>query len=125
MSSKEDLFRGINKVRNPDDMTDLEKKHDISINAPDIVKAGELFEVELKVGAKLNHPNLPAHWIQYIELFIGDARINHFEMSASTISSPSVKMTIALPSWADIELVARERCNLHGIWESRKQIKIE
>jgi superoxide reductase len=125
MSSKEDLFKGINKVKDPKNLTDLEKKHDITIIAPDVVKAFEPSEIELVVGEKLAHPNKAAHWVQYIELFIGEALVNRFEMSAATISNPSVKMKIVLPQWASTELVTRERCNMHGIWESRKPIRIE
>ncbi len=125
MSTKEDLFKGINRVKDPSNMTDLEKKHDITIIAPEVVKAFEPFEIQLIVGEKLTHPNKAAHWIQYIELLIGEALVTRFEMSAATISHPSVKMSITLPQWASTELVARERCNMHGIWESRKPIKIE
>ncbi|MFX1251413.1 MAG: class II SORL domain-containing protein [Promethearchaeota archaeon] len=123
--SKEDLFRGINRVKNPNNMTDLEKKHDITIIAPDTVKAGASFDVELKVGEAMTHPNMPGHFIQYIELYSGDSLISRFQMDAATISDPSVKFTIKLPKWAANELVARERCNLHGVWEAKKTIKIE
>ena len=119
MSDKETLFKEINKVKDPADMTDLEKKHDITIITPDVVKTGEPFAVELLVGEKLTHPNMPGHWIQYIELFAGDSLLSRYEMSAATISTPRVKVLVQLPDWTTPVLVARERCNLHGIWEAR------
>ncbi len=125
MSEKAELFKEINKVKNPLNMTDLEKKHDITIISPETVKAGKPFFVELKVGEKLTHPNLPGHWIQFIELYIGEALIGRYEMSAATISNPIVKLELLLPKWATPELIARERCNLHGVWEARKAIRIE
>ena len=125
MSDKQDLFKTINKVKNYDDMTDLEKKHDIEIIAPEVVKAGTPFDVELIVGKKLTHPNMPGHWIQYLELFAGESLISRFEMSAATVSVPKVKFTVQLPEWSEPELIVRERCNLHGVWESRKKIKLE
>ncbi|MFX0091579.1 MAG: desulfoferrodoxin family protein [Candidatus Hodarchaeota archaeon] len=123
--SKEDLFKDINRVKDPKNMTDLEKKHDITIIAPDSVKAGVFFDVELKVGEVMTHPNMPGHFIQYIELYSGDALISRYQMDAATISTPNVKLIIQLPKWAASELIVRERCNLHGVWEARKSIKIE
>ncbi|MFW9993001.1 MAG: desulfoferrodoxin family protein [Candidatus Odinarchaeota archaeon] len=124
MSDKEELFKEINRIKDPNNMTDLEKKHDVTINAPDSVKTGETFEVELLVGEKMTHPNMPGHWIQYIELYAGDALISRFDMNAATITTPRVKITVQLPAWASPVLVARERCNLHGVWEAKKKIKI-
>ena len=113
MSEKQDLFKTVNKVNDHANMTDLEKKHDITIIVPDKIKAGEKFTVELEVGTKLTHPNMPGHWIQYIELYAGESLISRFEMSAATISVPKVTFTVQLPEWATPELVVRERCNLH------------
>ena len=80
-------------------MTDLEKQHQITIYIADKVTAGITFEVELKVGEKLAHLNNPDHWIQYIDFFIGEARVNRFEMDAATITAPYVKFHIILPKW--------------------------
>ncbi|MHA2298680.1 MAG: desulfoferrodoxin family protein [Candidatus Hodarchaeales archaeon] len=125
MSDKEELFKEINRIKDPDNMTDLEKKHDITVIAPDVVKTGEVFEVELRVGERMTHPNMPGHFIQFIELFSGDSLVSRYEMAAATISSPIVKIKLQLPEWASPVLVARERCNLHGIWEAKKEIRIE
>ena len=125
MTDRTNLYKGINRIFDSSELTDLEKQHEITINVADNVTAGIAFEVELIVGEKLTHPNNIDHWIQYIELLIGEARVNQFEMDAATITTPSVKFKITLPKWASSELTARLRCNQHGIWESKKLITID
>ena len=65
------LFEGINRVRNPAAKSPLEKGHAPIITAPQTVKAGEPFSVEVAVGENL-HPMGPTHWIEFIELRIGN-----------------------------------------------------
>jgi superoxide reductase len=124
MSDKIDLFKGINRVENPENMTKLEKQHDISIRVPNEIKAHVPFDVELIVGEKDPHPIEPGHFIQYIELYSRDSLVSRYEMPAVTINIPSIRITIQLPRWAAPELVVRTRCNLHGIWEASKRIWI-
>lgn len=61
---EEDIFCGVNKTstENPDEMSALEKKHTVIIEAPDSVKQGEEFEVTLRVGEYKEHPNEIGHW---------------------------------------------------------------
>jgi desulfoferrodoxin (superoxide reductase-like protein) len=65
------LFEGINRVKDPASKTPLEKSHAPVIVAPKSVKAGEAFTVEVSVGEKL-HDMGPVHWIEYIELNLGN-----------------------------------------------------
>src|SRR5512138_1261629 len=65
------LFEGINRVKDQTKKTGLEKGHAPVINAPGSVKSGEPFTVEVTVGENL-HPMGPSHWIEYIELNIGN-----------------------------------------------------
>src|SRR5271169_6751679 len=65
------LFTSINRVKDPANKTPLEKTHAPVLIAPLEVKAGEPFTVEVSVGEKV-HPMSQAHWIEYIELSIGN-----------------------------------------------------
>jgi len=51
--------------------TDFEKKHTPLIECNDTVKAGEIFEVKIHT-AGVEHPMEDEHFIQFIELRIGD-----------------------------------------------------
>jgi superoxide reductase len=67
----EKLFQGINRVKNPGEEEGLEKSHSPVIKAPDTVKVGDVFPVEVEIG-RLPHPMGPTHWIEYLQLNIGN-----------------------------------------------------
>ncbi|NIM90122.1 MAG: desulfoferrodoxin [Candidatus Aminicenantes bacterium] len=96
-------------------MTDLEKKHTPVIKAPSKVKKGEPFEVSVKVGEHMPHPNENAHYIEWIELYSGETFLARVDL-VPRLAAPNVKFTVALDHAHP--LIAKERCNLHGLWES-------
>jgi superoxide reductase len=118
MNCEEDLFCGLNKAKteNIEDMTDLEKKHTPVISAPTKVKKGESFEVNIEVGKYLTHPNENAHFIEWIELFSGDTFLARVNLEPR-LTVPQVKFVVSLDH--EHALVAKERCNLHGVWKSQ------
>ena len=118
MNCEEDLYCGLNKAKseNIEDMTDLEKKHTPVITAPAKVKKGEPFEVSIEVGKLLAHPNENGHFVEWIELYSGDTFLARVNLEPR-LTIPHVKFMVALDHGH--ALVAKERCNLHGIWASQ------
>ena len=121
------LFEGINRVKDPARKTGLEKTHAPVIVAPKSVKAGELFTVEVSVGEKL-HDMGPAHWIEMIELNVGNEPAGRADLQPKGYLKPRVSFTMVLTKDAapagKVTLVARQRCNLHGYWESAIDIAV-
>ena len=117
----DDLFRGINRVKNSTNLTDLEKKHIPTIIAPDEAPYREPFEVEIIVGKDLPHPDHGDHFIQNVELYAGEAFLARSEFTP-TVSGTPIHITLKLNY--DTPLLARSRCNQHGVWESEKMIRI-
>jgi superoxide reductase len=121
------LFDSINRVKVPGKKSPLEMKHAPSITAPKTVKAGELFTVEVSVGEGL-HDMGPAHWIEYIELAIGNEPAGRVDFQPKDFMKPKATFTLALPKDLApngvVTLVATQRCNLHGLWESTQDITL-
>ena len=121
------LFEDINRVKNVSNKTPLEKSHAPVIKAPQTVKAGESFIVEVSVG-EVVHPMGPAHWIEFIELNIGNEPAGRVDFQAKGYLSPKATFTVTLPKESapsgKITLIAHERCNLHGYWESSLDISV-
>jgi len=121
------LFDTINRVKVPGKKTPLEMSHAPAISAPASVKAGELFTVEVSVGEKV-HDMSPAHWIGYIELAIGNEPAGRVDFQPKGYMKPKVSFTVALPKEVapngKVTLFARQRCNLHGLWESSVDITV-
>jgi len=120
-----DLFCGVNSAKSTDTagMSDLEKKHTPVIEAPEAVKKEEAFVVTVTVGKLLAHPNENGHFIEWIELYSGDTFLARTDL-VPRLTSPKVSFTVALDH--EHFLVARARCNMHGVWQSSLfQISVE
>jgi superoxide reductase len=121
------LFENINRVKDPNKKTPLERTHAPFITAPASVKAGEPFIVEVSVGEKL-HVMTPAHWIQDIALNIANEPAGRVDLQPKGYLGPKVQFQVVLPAEAfvggKVTLVATQHCNLHGYWESRRDIQL-
>jgi superoxide reductase len=121
------LFETINRVKNPSSKTALEKSHVPVINAPATVKAGQPFTVEVAIGEVI-HPMGPAHWIEFIELDIGNEPAGRVAFQPRGYLSPKAAFTVTLTKEAapsdKVTLVAHQGCNLHGYWEGSLDITV-
>lgn len=121
------LFENINRAKDPAKKTPLEKSHSPVITAPDKVKAGEPFAVDIAVGENI-HAMGPAHWIESIELHIGNEPAGRIDLQPKGYATPKVTFTLILQKDAapsgKLTLIARQRCNLHGYWESSLDLAV-
>ena len=104
------------------------EKHTPHIEAPDSVKAGEPFKVDITVGKEVPHPNTMEHHIKWIQLYAtvegrshNPVHIATFEL-APTHAEPKVTVVMKLEKTATLH--ALSYCNLHGIWENTKRITV-
>ena len=115
------------------------EKHVPVIECPDAVKADKLFAVKVSIGKEIAHPNTTEHHIRWIDVYFqpeGDKfiyQVGHFEFSAH---GESVKGANQGPAYTHHEasfsmkvnspgtLIALSLCNIHGLWESSKEIRI-
>ncbi len=121
------LFENINKVKDPSNKTPLEKSHAPVIKAPQTVKAGEPFAVEVSVGEVI-HPMGETHWIEFISLEIGNEPAGRIDFQPKGYLIPKATFMVKLtkddaPS-GKVTLVAHQRCNLHGYWEGSLDIAV-
>ena len=121
------LFAAINRVKDPAKKTPLEMTHAPFITAPAEVKAGEPFTVVVSVGEKV-HPMSQAHWIEYIELSIGNEPAGRADFQSKGYLQPKVTFSVMLTRESApagvATLVAQQRCNLHGYWEGSVNVKV-
>ena len=117
-----DLFSQVNRPEDPDNMTDLEKKHFPVIDAPDKASAGEAIQVSVEVGKLLAHPNEPGHHIEFIDLYENDVYLARVDFTGAKVN-PKVSFEVMLKEGG--RLRAFSSCNLHGVWEGDKLISIE
>ena len=85
-----------------------------------IIEKLEDNKVLVKVGA-IEHPMLEAHYIEWIELYKSGELIKHVDLKPN--DKPEAIFEVSFESLN--ELLAREHCNFHGIWQSNKEEAIE
>jgi len=113
------LFQGINRAAGKaGEKTVLEKKHAPQIEVPAQIKAGEPFAVTVTIG-EIIHPMTAAHYIGYIEMLAGNEPAGRMELRPG-FNAPKATFFLALEK--PVTLVVRQYCNLHGLWESRKEV---
>lgn len=115
------------------------EKHVPVIECPDMVKAGEVFQVIVSLGKEIAHPNTTEHHISWVELFFKPEddkftyHVGRFEFAAHgesaagpnqgpvyTNHAVTASMMINKPG----TLHALSFCNIHGLWESSKEIRL-
>ena len=115
------------------------EKHVPVIDCPEQIKSGELFIVTISVGKEVAHPNTTEHHIRWISLyFLPDGEkfiyeVGHFEFSAHGESSQGPnkgavytnhEVAATLKVNKPGVLYATSFCNIHGLWQSEKEIKL-
>jgi superoxide reductase len=116
-----------------------EEKHVPVIECPDKIKSGEVFSVKASIGKEISHPNTTEHHIRWISLYFladGDKfpfHVGHFEFAAhgESVQGPNQgpvsthhEVTAALKLGKSGTLYALSFCNIHGLWQSEKAIKV-
>ena len=122
----EKLWKGINRLENPQNETILEKLHVPVITAPEKVKAGESFDVGVVVGRQL-HPMGPTHWIEYLQLSVGNEPAGTLTLLSHGYLKPETKFSVVLGDdlkGKTVSLVATLKCNLHGIWQHYVDVEV-
>ena len=119
---EEDLFCGVNMVKDCENMTDLEKKHLPIITVPKSVKKGQCFEVAVEVGKLMEHPNEPGHYIEFVELYADHTYLARMDLTARRTCAV-MKTCISLDHTHG-GLRAFAHCNLHGTWEGQAEIEV-
>lgn len=110
----------LNRLENPHNPSTLEKKHVPAIIAPGEVRAGQWFEVQVRVGYLLPHPSLPEHWIDEISLRFEGKTIAKVNYPQGGVASSLAVFKIRLSETGTLEAV--EHCNLHGWWLSEPRV---
>ena len=113
-SLNRDLFVGVNRIADPLNVTDLEKKHIPLLDVQDKVRKGQYFPVNIEVGKLLQHPNRTEHFIDVIDLYADETFLARVNMTAVR-TQPKVTLFISLDGPVK-ELRAYGRCNMHGVW---------
>jgi len=122
----ESLFKGINRLENPQNESELAKLHVPVINAPEKVKAGEIFSAQVAVG-KILHPMKPVHWIEHLQVNIGNEPAATLIFRSHGYMKPEGKFNLVLGDdlkGKTVSVVVQDKCNIHGLWQGYVNVQV-
>jgi len=115
------------------------EKHAPVIETVEKIKKGEAVSVKVSVGKEIIHPNTTAHHIRWIEVYflpLGEKflyQIGKFEFTSHGESGQGVD-TSTVYTFPEVNLkfkteksgaiLASSYCNIHGLWQSSKDITV-
>lgn len=109
---------GIQTVDDIQSADDFTKKHMpyIEVDRSDDVAVAV---VTVKVGYWVSHPNMPDHFIEWIEIHANGVPVARYDMAAVVVA-PEVTCRLAVDEGTTLTVL--ESCNLHGVWANEAVI---
>lgn len=105
------------RVKDPENMTGLEKKHVPRISMPERPTKGEPTPVTIAV----EHVMTEAHHIERLEVYWQGMLLTALPLTPELMDCRAT-VYVRLPGPG--KLVVRELCNLHGLWEAEQQVEV-
>ena len=116
-----------------------QEKHVPVIECPESVKPDQVFRVEIAIGKEIPHPNTTEHHIRWVALYFhpdgakSPQEVGRFEFSAHGASTDgpnqgpvytghAVAMFLKVKKPGTLHALAL--CNIHGLWEGSREIKV-
>jgi len=99
---------------------DLIDRHSPFIHCADTAKAGEPFEVTVKMGEEYTHPDDFDHYIESVTLYNGDAKLaqaTYVPGALGNVKAHNTTTFTIIPAAGTLRLTAHAYCTKHGIWE--------
>lgn len=109
------------------------EKHVPMIDAPDTAKKGETINVKVHVGEEIAHPNTLEHHIGWIKVYFKPEGANfpveltthNFSAHGEFDSFTEPEAILTFKTEQSGTILATSYCNIHGLWESSKEIKVD
>lgn len=116
------------------------EKHVPVIESPATVNKGELFKVTVSIGKEIAHPNTTEHHIRWIDVYFhADGEKFPFQIGrgvfaahGESVQGPNTstvythhEVTLAFKTEKPGVIIASAHCNIHGLWQSSQEIKVQ
>jgi len=115
------------------------EKHVPVIDAPDNAKKGELVKLTVAVGKEIAHPNTTEHHIRWVSVYFLPAgekfpyQIGKIDFTShgESIQGPNTStvfteamVTCTFKTDKPGLILAESYCNIHGLWQSSRELAI-
>lgn len=116
------------------------EKHVPVIEGLDKISKDQELKIEISVGKQIRHPNTTEHHIKFMEVYFlatGEKfpyQLARFDLNThgESVQGPNTSTIFAEPKVSVVfktgkngVIMAVAYCNIHGLWKSEKEIKVE
>ena len=115
------LLVGVNRQTDANNITDLERQHIPVIDAPELVRRNEAFDVTVQVGDCAPTPRRADHSIEFIDLYADETYLARVQLTPGHVQ-PKITFRLVL-CFPFKELRALARCGLHGMWLGSRPVR--
>ncbi|PID26548.1 MAG: dethiobiotin synthase [Candidatus Cloacimonadota bacterium] len=116
---KMNRYQDITKIEN-EAKKDYIDRHSPFVLCQTKTKAGEKFNVKIKVGDQYPHPDDFDHFISYVQLWNGETFLGEAHFTPGTLGNQAgqVEVDFKIVPTKNLKLKAHAYCTKHGLWES-------
>ena len=99
-------------------------RHSAFIHCEKEAKKGEKFKVKVKVGNEYPHPDVPDHYIAWVQLWNGEKMLTQatFVEGALANEPNNVEVDFYIVPSKGMKLTAQAFCTKHGLWQSEEVV---
>jgi len=124
------LKTNIMKINKYEDISQIEReakkdyidRHSAFVYCENSAKMNEKFKVKVKVGDKYKHPDVPDHYIAWVQLWNGEkmlAEANFIEGALGNLDE-NLEVDFYIVPKKNMKLIAQAFCTKHGLWQSEE-----
>ncbi|MCK5883764.1 MAG: class II SORL domain-containing protein [Bacteriovoracaceae bacterium] len=118
---KVNRYEDINNIEN-EAKKDYIDRHSPFVHCEKSAKAGDVFQVTVKMGEEYTHPDDLDHHIATIALYNGQTKLAESNFFAGALGGQGKKghqtITFNIVLEKNAKLTAQSYCTKHGLWES-------
>ena len=99
---------------------DYVDRHSAFIHCEAEAKAGEKFKVKVQVGKEYKHPDVPDHYIAWVQLWNREKMLaqTYFIEGAFANEPANAEVDFFIVPKKNMKLTAQAFCSKHGLWQS-------
>ncbi|MBN1422036.1 MAG: hypothetical protein JXP34_24905 [Planctomycetes bacterium] len=117
------LFKGYNEPKDPNNLTELEKKHIPKVEIPPKITANQPFTIKATIG-EIQHPTTDDHHIAWIEFYANGHFLARIQLLPGG-TRPEGSIACVLDTAGENSIWVQAYCTLHGLWYSLTKFDVQ
>ena len=99
-------------------------RHSAFVHCESTAKADEKFKVKVRVGNEYPHPDVPDHYISYVQLWDGEKMLAQASFVEGALGNDpnNLEVDFHIVPKKKLKLTAMAFCTKHGLWQSDEVI---